>query len=41
LLYVENNLKPLFLTCGIVYLALVLLAGWVMRAKRLKIHTSY
>ncbi|MFB9754069.1 MFS transporter [Paenibacillus hodogayensis] len=40
LLYVENNLKPLFLTCGIVYFISVLLGGWWMRSKRLKVVTS-
>ncbi|MFC3748989.1 MFS transporter [Paenibacillus sp. GCM10012306] len=40
LLYVESNLKPLFLTCGVVYVVTVLVGGWWMRSKRVKVVTS-
>ncbi|NUU63622.1 hypothetical protein [Paenibacillus agri] len=40
LLYVESDLKPLFLTCGVIYVVTVLVGGWWMRMKGLKVVTT-
>ncbi|WP_339205652.1 MFS transporter [Paenibacillus sp. FSL K6-3182] len=40
LLYVENDLKPLFLTCGIAYLISVLAGGVWLSSKRLRVIPS-